>query len=63
MKSETQMTEIQKKYFQMTLDAVTRKLRFDTEYDFSREGEDEAEFMEFRYAFLSETYKYQLFTE
>jgi len=33
----------------MTLEGITKKVRYDSEYDFSSEGEDEAQFMEFRY--------------
>ncbi len=42
------MSEPQQKYFQLMLEIITRKLRFDEEYNFTKERESEADFQEFR---------------
>ncbi|XP_021954226.1 exportin-T isoform X2 [Folsomia candida] len=48
LKQSPALTEQQNKYFQMTLEIITRKLQFDEDYNFMKERETEADFQEFR---------------
>jgi len=49
LKAKPSLTEADVKYVKKTLEIITKKFRFDEEYNFDHEGEDEALFMEYRY--------------
>ena len=49
VKTKPMMNDIEKQHLVKTLQTVTQKMRFDDDYDFEHEGEDEAIFLGFRF--------------
>jgi hypothetical protein len=48
IKPKALRTEVEKAYLDKTIEVICDKVRYDTDYDFNHEGEDEILFQEYR---------------